>query len=74
MFAGIVKVHQNTDGDVLVANGDFFRIPDKLSTKATIDRQTAERTARASFTGADSTIWLSGYARRPALKENTLTS
>lgn len=56
VFAGIVKVHQNADGEVIVANGDFFPVPDKLNTRPTIDRQTAERIAIAQFAGTDPTV------------------
>ncbi len=56
VFAGVVKVHQNADGEVIVANGDFFPIPDKLSTKPNIDRQMAERIAIAQFAGTDPTV------------------
>lgn len=56
VFAGVVKVHQNADGEVTAANGDFFEIPDKLSTKPTIDRKTAERIARAWFAGTEPTV------------------
>jgi len=47
VFSGELKVHQDADGRVCVANGDFYPLPDKLNTAPTLDADTAARIALA---------------------------
>ncbi|MCZ6836763.1 MAG: M4 family metallopeptidase, partial [Planctomycetota bacterium] len=47
VFSGIVRVHQNPAGDVHAANGDFYPIPEKLSTTPEIDEATALQLTQA---------------------------
>ena len=49
VFAGVLKVHQNSAGGVTAANGDFFPIPAKLNTAPTLDPTTARGVALASI-------------------------
>jgi len=48
VFSGVLKVHQNALGEVIVANGDVYDIPDKVGVAPTLDAQAAEAAARAN--------------------------
>ncbi len=49
VFAGGLKVHENAEGAVIAANGDFFPISPKLSTEPTLASGTAESIAAAEL-------------------------
>jgi Zn-dependent metalloprotease len=45
VFGGVVRVHEDPNGGVYAANGDFFSLPDSLGTTPTITAQKAETIA-----------------------------
>jgi len=52
VFAGVLKVHQDTFGAVVSANGDFFPIPDALNTTPTLTANQAIAAARSRIENA----------------------
>ncbi|UCD28259.1 MAG: M4 family metallopeptidase, partial [Planctomycetota bacterium] len=56
VFGGMLKVHQNSTGQFMAANGHFFPVSVKLSTKPTIDSSEAERIARTVLGQEDAQI------------------
>lgn len=54
VFTGVLKVHQNADGLVMGANGDFHAITrDKLDVTPTLSRRQVEQAARLALGGAE---------------------
>jgi len=49
VFSGMLKVHQNALGEVVVANGDFYPITPKLKTTPTLAADRAEAAAHAAL-------------------------
>ncbi len=49
VFSGVLKVHQNAQGDVLAANGDFYLIPTGFNVKPKLTAVDAARAARAEL-------------------------
>lgn len=47
VFSGVLKLHENAAGQVLIANGNFRSIPDKLNTTPTLLLDDAFRLAKA---------------------------
>jgi len=46
VFGGVIKVHQDARGDIRAANGDFYAIPDDLSTTPRLSLDEAVAKAR----------------------------
>ena len=53
VYGAAIKVHQDRDGRVVIANGDFFPVPDSLSVTPALRREEASAIALAGTAGTD---------------------
>lgn len=49
VFSGLLKVHQNDQGEIIAANGDFYRIKEDINTTPTITQDQATMIATSSL-------------------------
>ena len=56
VFSGILKVHQNREGAVVAANGDFYPIPAGLDVLPKLTAQEAASVARGVLAGAPTQV------------------
>lgn len=49
VFSGLLKIHQNAQGEIIAANGDFYKIKDEINTRPTITQDQATTIASSSL-------------------------
>ncbi|MHC4698889.1 MAG: M4 family metallopeptidase, partial [Planctomycetota bacterium] len=56
VFGGVLKIHQDSNMNIIAANGRFLRIPGWLKSTPTLTPDAAEAAARAEIDGGELTI------------------